>query len=233
MCIVDDCDIDAQRLVAFIQQLLPDEQHSIDLFTSGELFLKRYATGAYQIIFLDYYMDGMTGMEVARAVRAAEDPCKIVFTTNSPDFALEGYEVSADGYLVKPYAYETFASTMKRVMPQDQLYLEICAGRTMKKVLLAHILWCEADAHRITIHTTERENLAVQMNYAQIHDQLSVYPQFLECYRGCMVNMDQIRRIDGLDFVLYSEERVPIRQREFGTIKQKFLNYLFEKARNS
>ena len=71
-------------------------------FDSGEAFLAAEKERRFTAAFLDIYMEGMTGMEAARALRKTDTDCLLVFTTTSTDHALEGFQVRALHYLVKP-----------------------------------------------------------------------------------------------------------------------------------
>lgn len=72
-------------------------------FDSGEAFLAAEKERRFTAAFLDIYMEGMTGMEAARALRKTDTDCLLVFTTTSTDHALEGFQVRALHYLVKPF----------------------------------------------------------------------------------------------------------------------------------
>ena len=105
IAIVDDRKTDSDRLVGFIDTYA--EQHrlqwgAMDRFSSGEEFLGAFTAGKYDLIFLDIYMDGITGMETAKRIRRADHGCRIIFITTSPEFAVESYDVSASFYLLKP-----------------------------------------------------------------------------------------------------------------------------------
>ena len=105
IAIVDDRKTDSDRLVGFIDTYA--EQHrlqwgAMDRFSSGEDFLGAFTPGKYDLIFLDIYMDGITGMETAKRIRQTDHDCRIIFITTSPEFAVESYNVNASFYLLKP-----------------------------------------------------------------------------------------------------------------------------------
>ena len=75
---------------------------SISTFPSAEKFLEVFDPGRFDLLLLDIYMEDMTGMEAAEAVRLKDDRVPIVFLTTSQDHLLEGYRVFASGYLMKP-----------------------------------------------------------------------------------------------------------------------------------
>ena len=74
-------------------------------FESGEAIMKNFAKDQYDVIFLDIYMDGMTGMDAARAIREIDRVVRIIFITTSTEFAVDSYEVDSSYYLVKPVSY--------------------------------------------------------------------------------------------------------------------------------
>lgn len=105
IAIVDDIKGEAERLSGLVARYL--STHGLfcdqtDLFASGEAFLEHFEPARYDIIFLDIYMSGMTGMETARRIREQDTNCSLLFVTTSPDFAIDSYDVNATYYLLKP-----------------------------------------------------------------------------------------------------------------------------------
>ena len=64
-------------------------------FPSGEDFLRIWQPGAFELIILDIFMDGINGMDTAREIRKSDTDVRIVFSTTSNEFASESYEVGA------------------------------------------------------------------------------------------------------------------------------------------
>ena len=117
IAIVDDLKTDSDRLVGFIDTYM--KQHNLqygtlDRFSSGEDFLGAFTPGKYDLIFLDIYMDGITGMETAKRIRQTDHDCRIIFITTSPEFAVESYNVNASFYLLKPIGKDGVFSALDR-----------------------------------------------------------------------------------------------------------------------
>ncbi len=70
-------------------------------FDSAAAYLSAEDT-ACDILYLDIDMPGMTGMELAEKIRETDHEVIIIFCTNLEQFALNGYSVSALGFIVKP-----------------------------------------------------------------------------------------------------------------------------------
>lgn len=101
IAIVDD--LAAERTLMkerLVRQLgLRGAQAEILEFDSGEAFLAARQKQRFTAAFLDIYMPGRSGMDVARELRKKDADCILVFTTTSTDHALEGFQVRALHYL--------------------------------------------------------------------------------------------------------------------------------------
>ena len=97
---------DDPRALAQLEQYLTEQlgrETEISHYGSGEALLADWRPGAFELVVLDIYMGGATGMEVARRLRAGDGQVRLAFATSSNDFASESYEVGACYYLRKPF----------------------------------------------------------------------------------------------------------------------------------
>ena len=81
----------------------------------------------------------------------------MVFTTNSSDFAVRGFELRVSDYLVKPFSYEKFKDTLKyceRSMRSHARYIEVKESRTMIKIRLDDIIFTDYFNHYIPVSYT-------------------------------------------------------------------------------
>ena len=95
IALVDDLSEERERLRKKLTQQLESRGVRADFseFESGEDFLEAAKQRPFPVVFLDIYMSGISGMEVAKALRREGSKCQIVFTTTSTDHALEGFKV--------------------------------------------------------------------------------------------------------------------------------------------
>lgn len=91
--------------------------------TNAEEALVLLRSLAYDVVLLDIRMPGGTGIEVAKALRAAPNAPKVIFTTAYPDYAAEAFDLDAADYLVKPFDAERLGRALDRAlapsMPDD------------------------------------------------------------------------------------------------------------------
>lgn len=204
---------------------------SIAEFESGEDFLAHFCPETFDLIFIDQYMDRLSGMDTARKIRTTDPLTALVFVTTSREHAVDSYGVRASGYLVKPFTYEAFESMMDLAGMEN-----IRAARFFQledeKILLREILWCDRDGHYTQIHTEKRGVLRFRAPFAELEEILSAYTQFLTCYRGCVVNLERVDRIGDTDaFLLDSGETIMFSQRDRKKIESAYHAWLFRQQR--
>lgn len=208
---------------------------SIETFENGEDFLETFQPYSYDIVFMDYYMNDLSRLNTASAIRQSDHCVKIIFTTSSRDFAVESYNVQASGYLVKPISYEDFATTLSRIdfnQIKKHQFIQITSGYETFKIPLNHILYCDVSGHYVQIHTKTTKIQRTRMAFAKIKELLTPYAEFLPCYRGCIINMNHVDHIEDSVFILDNGEPVPFSKRQHRKILKLYTDYLFDKVRN-
>ena len=173
-----------------------------------------------------------SGIRIAERIRRDDDQCTIIFTTSSTDFALKGYEVRALDYMLKPLRYGKFCQTMDYFRSVSQRkrshYIEVKESRIMVKLPVDDILYTDYSNHYIQIHLQDR----LVRTYMRFHDFSSLllcYPQFICCYRNCIINMDKVTSLEKAEFVLNTGEHLPITRTLRPQIHQHYADYQFQK----
>ena len=112
VAIIDDLAVCRQEikeyLLRYMRENYQGEEPELDEFESGTRFLDAFRPQVYDVIFIDQYMEGMSGMDTAREIRRVDEEAALIFVTTSCDHAVDSYGVRACGYLIKPFTYEAF-----------------------------------------------------------------------------------------------------------------------------
>ena len=158
VAIVEDEKPQADLLIGYLQDFAKEQgidlsyTHYPSAIDAAETF-----NGQYDILFLDIMMPGMTGMEYAHEIRKSDPNVMIIFVTSLTQFAIEGYEVEATDYLIKPLAYPEFRIKMIRAFskvesrPSATVRFDSMEGFFI--VDIASILYCETSGHSVIYHT--------------------------------------------------------------------------------
>ena len=130
----------------------------VSMFTEGLTFLEEYH-GGYDLILMDILMPHMSGMETARKLRLVDETVVIVFITSMVQYAIQGYEVNAAAYLVKPAAYGQFSDTMDRIrrtVLRTETATVIVSQKENSVVLpVRKIAYIEVYNHSLVFHTQD------------------------------------------------------------------------------
>ena len=87
----------------------------MSVFTDGDEIVENY-TAKYDIILMDIEMQFMNGMDAARKIREVDKAVIIIFITNMAQYAIQGYEVDALDYILKPISYFAFSQRIQRAV---------------------------------------------------------------------------------------------------------------------
>lgn len=213
--ICDDREEDRAALIALLSKT-PGLRRAADLrvseYVCGEQLLLDAEAGqcGFDLLFLDIFMNGISGMETARAFRALGYKASLVFLTSSPDFALESYDVEAAGYLLKPPRPERVTALIEKLLsPPDRPRLAVkCAGRR-QYCAYDEIVFLESDKNVTLLHLADGQVLRCRERLGDLESLLRD-PRFLRCHQSYLVNMDFIQSADR-DFTVRGGAVVPIR----------------------
>lgn len=82
------------------------------------------------VVFLDIRMPGMSGIEIATAMRQASPHTQIVFVTAYDQYAIDAFEKGAIDYLLKPVSYDRLSATVLRLQErQSQTTMQVGNGQ--------------------------------------------------------------------------------------------------------
>ena len=229
IAVVDDEIQLYQNIRSLLEELLGDFAE-ITYFPSGEAFLGTWKAGGFDLIILDIFMDGISGMEVAREVRKADSDVKLAFSTTSNEFASESYEVNACYYLRKPFGAEQVKAMIERV---DLAEIEL--RRTIKlpdgtNAVLRDILYADCAAHLITLHGKSR-NIVLRANFSEIELLLCAYPYFISPTKGVIINFYEVAKQNHDSFVMSDGAHIPISRRKANEVLESYSSFLFAELR--
>lgn len=236
IAIVDDNLIDRETLAASVRQYAHEHFISCNLcfFASGEdlLAAANPSLKDWNILFLDIFMEELSGIDLAKRLRRENVRCPIIFVSSSNSFAQESYKVGALWYLLKPYNDEMFNEVMALAMQtvhDSTRFLEVPEKREPYKIRLEDMVYVDYYDHYVQFHTTEDIKRTYVFRFAEVEKALSFYPNFLLCYRNILVNLDYIEKVDGKFFVLHDGTHLPINRARMKEIKARYADYLFSR----
>ncbi len=174
------------------------------------------------LIFLDIKMPKLLGTDF---VRSLKNPPKIIFTTAYRKFAVEGFELNAIDYLLKPVAFERFLKAVNKIMDVSLKVIEppampisyasmyqsafICfrSERKIHKVSLDDILYIESLKDYIKVVTLSR-SIVTRQSISSIEENLPK-SLFLRIHRSYIVAINKIHSYSS-ELIMIGKEELPV-----------------------
>ena len=197
------------------------------VFTNAMAFLSKYAA-EYDIIFMDIMMPMMNGMDAVRALREKDEKVMVIFVTNMQQYAIQGYEVGAFDYILKPVHYPEFklkyTRAISKLMPQKKATNVLIKSESgVVRLTPDQILYVEVQQHHCIFHTKQGDFRQYQ-TMKSVESQLEGYG-FCRCNNYLLVNLAYVRKIDGMS-VHVGDAALPIsypRKKQFCDKFEEFM----------
>ena len=228
IAVIDDLKSERETLKSYLErmELEGKQSFSIKYYTCSEEVLAD-TDSKFDIMIFDIDMPGMNGMDAAREIRKRDNNVVIMFVTNVAQYAINGYEVGAVDYVLKPLSYQDFALKMQKASRYVQRNRDaIISLRTTDGVVsvqISEILYVESALHYLMYHTT-RGGWKVRGSIAQADKELMPF-RFARCNSGILVNLRHVQAIEKED-VLIGGQRLKISRGKRLEFMNAFTRYL-------
>lgn len=151
------------------------------------------------IVFLDIRMPGLSGLEISKRLGTQQ---LVIFTTAFSEYAVEGFNVQAVDYLLKPYTQERFNQAVDRALQflkvrldgTEEKFLFLRADYSLYKIALADILFIEGLGDYLKIFIENQRTLVVRMTMKTIIEKLPSH-DFLRVHRSFIVPLARIESV--------------------------------------
>ena len=206
------------------------EACSVETFASADAFWFVWEERKdLEVLLLDIEMPGMDGMELARRLRQAGEPIGIIFVTGNPDFALEGYDLEAVSYVMKPVRRERLHAALSRAterMARRAAVLLPHYGGELERLYIADICCLESDGHASIVWKKDGTKLVSKMGTQQLEQELeNCSDAFFKPHRSYFINLAHVERIGKKDVRMGNQLLVPIARGKWEPLNQAYLRY--------
>jgi DNA-binding LytR/AlgR family response regulator len=194
--IIEDNHVQRNLLCSYAEQL--NDIELVGEFSDvneAVVFLQGHHT---DLIILDVELPSTTGVEF---LENYQPNAHIILVSSSEKYAINGYQLNVDDYLLKPVSFSRFSQAVKKVMDRMEgsrskslPFLFIKDRGVFNKVLIDEILYVQSASEYVTIHTKEKRVIM----YSSMDGILSkLNLRFMRIHRSSIVNLDKIDKIDG------------------------------------
>ncbi|MFZ2258857.1 MAG: LytTR family DNA-binding domain-containing protein [Clostridiaceae bacterium] len=228
IAVCDDIDSERQLLISMIKA----EYATCECtpYDSGEALLWDFENGKHHdIFFLDIYMNGINGVEVAKRIRSSNPDALLIFVSSSNDFYRESYDLYAFNYLIKPMVKEKLSEVLhhatvhlgKEMNPVVQFSFD----NDLYTIRCSQLLYLVSDKHIVNFHMTNGETLK---SYGKMDDLISQLPAkvFVRCHQSYIVNLKHVTGMTAGEFML-GNIKVPISRKYSSHAREQYRVQMF------
>ncbi len=236
IAIVDDIKEERTLLHEWLSNQLSRRNIPGDLveFESGKAFLAAAKERPFTVLFLDIYMNGANGIEIAKELRQSDPDCLLIFTTTSTDHALEGFRVRALHYLVKPYSEKEISALLDEILsriPDSGKYIDVKVNGSNIQIPFKNIIYAEHYSHMIHIHTTGGKELVTRQSFEGFTASLKMDSRFYLCSRGVVVNLEHVVDFEEDMFLMDDDSSISVSRKLIKNARQIFMEFLFQRGK--
>jgi DNA-binding LytR/AlgR family response regulator len=177
-----------------------------------------------KLIFLDINMPKISGMNFYKSLT---NPPFVIFTTAYSEFAVEGFEVSAVDYLLKPFPFERFLKAVnkaietinKKFETNNSGFILLKADKKIHRVILNDISYLESIGDYVKVHYGTK-CIIVHETFQNLLSQLP-NNQFIQVHKSYAISLNKFETIEG-NMIKIGDKNIPIGQ----TYRNEFLSFI-------
>lgn len=200
LAVAEDCEEELAQFVKCLERYGKERQIElqVETFRSGLELLESYQP-IYDIVFLDIEMPHFDGLHTAKKLRETDEQVALIFVTRMAQYALQGYEVAALDYIVKPVQYGVLAEKLEQAFrhlerrrPKGRfLYLETGAD-AYKRIAFDDVYYITKHLNYIVYATREGE-IRVRGTLRDAEKSFEG-SSIVKCAKGLMVNLAHVEQ---------------------------------------
>ena len=233
IALTDDLPEERNKIQGIIMDYAAVKRVRIDVssFASAEELLRDYRPLRYTAVFLDIFMNGMSGIDAARRIKEADRDALIVFLTTSNEHMPDAWRLHVFEYVEKPVSKEkifpALDDILDRIAPVSVLRFSFFSRGMERSVPYDDLVMVGTDTPNY-LEVTDRsgETLHTRMTFAEASDILLKDKRFLLIRRGVIVNMAFIQNFDNSLCFLSAASPIPISPRSRKKLEQLWNNLI-------
>lgn len=195
------------------------------------------ARGRFDVYLLDILMPDINGIQIGAAIRQKDSAAVLIYLTSSPDYAVDSYQVEAQGYLLKPFEENAlFAALDKAAARLDAEDLKRMViqrpGSGAGAIPFCKVLYVEYYQHRLVIHRTDGsslESILYREPFEALAAPLLADGRFVRISASHIVNMQHVFGATSRQFEMVNGEPLKL-SRKYLDARQTYMEYLLERG---
>lgn len=232
IAVCDDSPEFLQQAVNMVERWSEESRVPAEIyrFDNGDALLAKNAVTHMDIIFLDIIMPLQSGIDTAKELRQSDKAVKIIFLTSSPEFALDSYEVKAQGYLLKPVTYEKVKETLtecSHTFEEEPKNIVLKTAFGYQKLYFHDMEYAEAQNKRVVFYLRTGKTVESAESLHSLEDRLCLNDGFFKCHRSYLVYLPNVDHFSMTEIITKSGCSIPIARGYGKAFKEAYFAFVF------
>ena len=226
IAVCDDEELFRIEFKTILDKVLVNSEYDIDTFSGGSSLYEAFLKNPFDLVFLDIEMPGIDGITLAKRLRAVSENVQIVFLTSHIEYALEGYEVNALRYLVKPVDMNKLSEVLKYIQDKKNNSRQIMIKQEGEDIVIdiSDVIYIESLDKNVRIVTSKSEYIT-RYNISDYEEELK-NSGFLRIHRGYLISLSKVKKIVKNDVVMDGDISLPVSRSNIKTLKDALYAYV-------
>jgi two-component system response regulator LytT len=226
IAVCDDEELFRIEFKSVLDKVLINAEYDIDTFSGGSSLYEAFLKNPFDLVFLDIEMPGIDGITLAKRLRAVSENVQIVFLTSHIEYALEGYEVNALRYLVKPVDMNKLSEVLKYIQDKKNNSRQIMIKQEGEDIVIdiSDVIYMESMDKNVRIVTSKSEYIT-RYNISDYEEELK-NSGFLRIHRGYLISLSKVKKIVKNDVVMDGDISLPVSRSNIKTLKDALYAYV-------
>ncbi len=226
IAVCDDEELFRIEFKSVLDKVLINAEYDIDTFSGGSSLYEAFLKEPFDLVFLDIEMPGIDGITLAKRLRAVSENVNIVFLTSHIEYALEGYEVNALRYLVKPVDINKLGEVLKYIQDKKNNSRQIMIKQEGEDIVIdiSDVIYMESMDKNVRIVTSKSEYIT-RYNISDYEEELK-NSGFLRIHRGYLISLSKVKKIVKNDVVMDGDISLPVSRSNIKTLKDALYAYV-------
>ena len=226
IAVCDDEELFRIEFKSVLDKVLINAEYDIDTFSGGSSLYEAFLKNPFDLVFLDIEMPGIDGITLAKRLRAVSENVQIVFLTSHIEYALEGYEVNALRYLVKPVDMNKLSEVLKYIQDKKNNSRQIMIKQEGEDIVIdiSDIIYMESMDKNVRIVTSKSEYIT-RYNISDYEEELK-NSGFLRIHRGYLISLSKVKKVVKNDVVMDGDISLPVSRSNIKTLKDALYAYV-------
>ena len=198
IAVVEDEEIYRNQITEYLQRYEEEsgEILQISVYRDGDDILRAYRA-QFDIVLMDIQLKFVDRMTAAEEIRRQDAEVILIFITNMTQYAIQGYQVDAMDYVLKPVSYFSFSQKLSKALDKlhkrHSRHITVQVKGGVQRIAATDIYYVESEGHTLRYHT--KNGIIVSSGTMKSAEEMLGKSHFSRGNKGYLINLEHVEGV--------------------------------------